>query len=123
MNLFKSKMRPLLHVVAVSVLAVAGSSCGAIVIGDPSHDVYLHNATDVPVLLYEGARIADVPDARLLPSETRYTSWLVSTRSTTRRTVKALDETGQLIFCRRYDREELDRIGWRIEITRENRCE
>lgn len=105
------------------LVAAATAACGVVTIGDPSHVAYLHNSTNRAVLVYEVARSDRVFDARVEADTTVKTSWLISKSSSTKRTVEAYDEAGVLVFCRRYSYEELQRIGWRIEIVAgQNTC-
>lgn len=91
-----------------------------VLIGDPAHQVRLVNATARPVLLDQGNRIEGAPRDRLEPGQAVRNDWLVPTsvraKSSQRRTVRAWDESGNLIFCHQYTYDDLDRAAWVIEI-------
>lgn len=118
------RVRPALLLVAILFIEAASASCGGVIIGDPGHVVYLQNLSDTPVLVYEVSGTNKVLDGRVEARQTKKTAWLVPLDSSKKRTVEAYDDAGVLLFCRIYSFEELDRIGWRVEIVKgHNTCE
>jgi len=102
---------------------VGAASCGGVIIGDPSHVVYLHNTSDGAVLVYEVSGTDRVFDARVAAGATKEVGWLISRTSPRKRTVEAFDEAGVLVFCQSYSYDELEGIAWRIEIVSgQNAC-
>ena len=95
---------------------------------DSGHSVYLHNATDRPVLVYERMGNETTPPFRVEPGQTFRDAWIVPAtteeraKSTVRRRVEATLEDGTPIFCDAYSYSQLDAMGWRIEIERRNAC-
>jgi hypothetical protein len=99
-----------------------GTNC----VGDNSHKVDYHNSGAVAVLVYESD--LDKPHARRLgPGETLHDQWLVppvwsGKLSGQPHRLQASTESGERIFCHVFTYEELDRLGWVIEITQRNDC-
>ena len=106
----------------VGVVAL-GVGCG---VGDNSELVYFHNATTLPLLVYGSD--STKKDARLVPPDgTIKDQWLVppvwsGTRPGTPRQVQASTDSNELIFCHRFSYDELARLNWRIELSRQNDC-
>ena len=95
-------------------------SCGGLPLADTSHDVQLRNATETIVLLYEDNTDPPSPPVRLEPGATRHNVWLWPVRPTDslRRTVVALSLERSLLYCQEFTYQELERLQWRVEITR-----
>ena len=95
---------------------------------DSGHTVYLHNATDMPVLVYERMGRETTTPFRIERGQTFVNAWIVPAsaeeraRSPARRRVEATLEDGTLIFCDAYSYPQLDATDWRIEIERRNTC-
>jgi hypothetical protein len=104
----------------LSVLALAlTTGC----IGDPGRvqTVNVHNATTEAVLIrgvYE--TVTEIPDVRLAPGQTVSTGWFIPPGVTKRHTVRAFDQSGNLIFCNEYSSrvEEAHEVVVSIEITK-----
>lgn len=107
---------------AIPILLVwAAIGCGVPFLpSDVSRDVAIENRTNARVVVYLDGR-RDLPALRMTlgPGETWRDGWLwpVQPDDVRRRKVEAEDEQGNVIFCKRYSRLDLDQIGWRIEMT------
>ncbi|MBI4492354.1 MAG: hypothetical protein HY690_06130 [Chloroflexi bacterium] len=98
------------------------AACGRLGIGDTGQEVYIHNATDIPIVVYEAGREHPRTNFRVEPRQTRESAWPIPPRDSSgqlmgSQKVDAKDESGNLIFCRRYTLQELERQNWRIEIV------
>ena len=101
------------------------SSCP--IIGDQAHDVTIRNATNLPLVLYEHGRAYPRDSESLDPGAVLQSGWLIpcgDARHTARFAhVEAVDNTGQLIFCQSYTYDDLERLGWAIEVMEDqNTC-
>ena len=115
----------LLSVLLLSPLLFGLSGCP--IIGDQSHDVTIRNATNLPLVLYEHGRAYPQYSESLDPRAVLQSGWLVpcgEARHTARFAhVEAADNTGQLIFCQSYTYDDLERLGWTIEVMEDqNTC-
>ena len=109
----------------LSPLLFWNSNCP--IIGDQYHDVTIRNATNLPLVLYEHGRAYPRYSESLDPGAVRQSGWLIpcgEARHTARFAhVEAVDNTGLLIFCQSYTYDELERLGWTIEIVEDqNTC-
>ncbi len=113
---------------SLAMLAILAVSCGeGPILGDQSHEAWIHNASDTTVIWYDpgGAEYAPggSPNFRLAPGETHHTNWLVDRttrgRQEVRYTPKAFDDSKTLVFCRTYTWDELENIGWRIDVVKD----
>ena len=115
-------MRSVIFAAALTASLAGEASC----IGDNSHRVDYRNALAVPVLVYE-SEATKASARRVGPGETLHEQWLVPAVWSGRisglpRMLQASTESGERIFCHRFTYEELDRLGWVIEITQRNDC-
>lgn len=102
-------------------LLALGTACG-----DPGavQVVLLHNATDITVVVYANEDILTPPPTIVLqPGDTKKTGWFVGYYQNHRqkRTVKAYDQSGNLIFCKTYTvtyEEARNKDVTTVEITR-----
>lgn len=119
-----------------SVLVIRALGFEGPIIGDcvESHDVYVHNATDITVLLYnfdyEPYYTRYDPDLRLRPGETgvmKFEYACFSQRNPERRAEQqrtstfhpvAFDENRQVIFSRGSTWEQLDHAEWEVEVVK-----
>ena len=105
------------------VLTAAATACG---LGDNSHDVYYRNTTGSTVLVYQTDATKGAA-RRVAAGETLHEQWIVppvwsGTRSGAPQLLQASTESGEHIFCHRFSFDELEKLGWVIEITRRNDC-
>ena len=117
----------LLSVLLLSPLLLLWNS-GCPIIGDQAHDVTIRNATNLPLVLYEHGRAYPRYSESLDPGAVVQSGWLIpcgEARHTARFAhVEAVDNTGgQLIFCQSYTYDDLEHLGWTIEIVEDqNTC-
>ncbi|MBI4492352.1 MAG: hypothetical protein HY690_06120 [Chloroflexi bacterium] len=109
------------------LLVVASSlACRGWIVGDPTQDLEIHNASDITVVVYEEGRAA--PASKLTkftldPGKTTITGRIVlppdsSGKLEGGQKIDAEDEAGNLVFCRKYTNEELKGLKWRVEIVK-----
>lgn len=95
---------PVCALLLLSIL-VTTMSCGQFYLGDAGRpqDAIIYNETDVPVTVYGvSERYPKSPDARLQPGEQKKTGWLIPRGVTKQRTIEAYDDSGDLVFCKKY---------------------
>lgn len=111
----------ILVIVKIIALLIVGGTigCGGVIIGDPSHEVYWVNKSDIPVMIYKVSGPDKVYYARLAPGEKKLDAWLISKSTIAKRTVDAYDEAGTRVFCRQYNYQDLAETGWEIQIDRD----
>jgi hypothetical protein len=115
----------LLSVLLLSPLLFGRSGCP--IIGDQAHDVTIRNATNLPLVLYEHGRAYPRYSESLTPGAVRQSGWLVpcgeARHTATFANVEAVESTGRLIFCQSYTYDDLERLGWAIEVMEDqNTC-
>ena len=115
-------MRPPLVVALLVIFALPQLACGLLRLGDASRNVDLYNATGVVIVLYENAAAPKGFVGTLEPSATSESAWLFPIEASDRRTrlVKATGRDGELLYCHAFTFAELERVGWRIEITKQD---
>lgn len=105
------------RLVATLLLLCVGAGCQ----GDPGYSMFVENATNERVTVYElGAYPAGDRGFVLNPGEKRTTHWLRprDERDRQETTVKATDDGGTVVFCRKYTYERAkDNFNWTIRIT------
>jgi hypothetical protein len=95
----------------VSALLAAGAvSC------DPSHGFTFVNTTDQDLVL----RGEPTGSSEVKAGSTRRDTWIVGEGQNVR--VEARNALGEVVFCRRFTFDELERASWRVEITASNTC-
>jgi hypothetical protein len=114
--------RPPLAAALLVIFVLPHMACGLLRLGDASRNVDLHNATGVVIVLYENATAPKGFVSMLEPSATSESAWLFPIEPSDRRTrlVKATDRDGKLLYCHAFSFAELERIAWRIEITKQD---
>lgn len=90
-------------------------SVGLLRVGDPvpQRPVVLHNATRVPVNVRAQNGQVEWSLGQLAPGQNMERPWPTEIE----RSVKALDEQGEMVFCRTYDGRQLEMSNWTIEIV------
>jgi hypothetical protein len=91
-----------------------GSTFGVAVMGDPSMEVTIVNATGEPIEFYEAGRNRPY-HVRLQTGEQRDWGWLLSGRYTP----EATDLAGNPLFCRRYNDRDLRQLRFVIRVVRD----
>ena len=104
----------------VAVAMTASAACG-----DSFREVVLYNGTDVALeVFHNGGR--DVPASRveIAPGASHTAGWLwpITSDDFRSRKVEALDDQGQLVFCRTFSYRDLQQLGWKVDIGRERAC-
>jgi hypothetical protein len=110
------------QVVQVLLLLIC-IACGTLRLGDPTQQVEIHNASDVPLVVFAEGRYRPTSDWVLQPGETGRSAWIMappnpSGKLTGGRRVEADDQAGNRVFCRYYNYQELKDAGWRVELTK-----
>lgn len=92
-------------------------SCLPIAFGDATRDVYIRNATDQAIVLFQVDRDPRF-QSRVAPGETVMGTWRYPLSSGDRRRVRveADDLAGRTIYCAEFGFNNLEQIRWRIEI-------
>lgn len=100
--------------VGLAILVLA-FEVGLVRFGDPIENRYalVRNNTRVPVEVHGRSGRVEWTVGRLAAVDSIPMAWLV----TSERTISAWDERGTMVFCRAYDNEQLDRLGWTIDIV------
>jgi hypothetical protein len=116
----ESKMFSIVIIVLDLTLICIVSGCTRI--GDPqSQRVEYKNNSGVLIRIYHRMGQEKTGDRVLAPGETARNQFIVGPRewwgSTPPMQVEATDQNGSVIFCRRYRLEELDQLGWKVEIV------
>jgi hypothetical protein len=122
---YLSPLKRRLRVIVISFVIVT-SGCNVTLLGDQSHTVIIHNATEQAVRLDDGTTRSSDPSKQrtIQPGQSKEDAWLKPLTSTDpSRIVKAYRQSdGTLIFCKSFAFEELERAGWNIEITADIEC-
>jgi hypothetical protein len=92
-------------------LSLALAACGS----DAAYGVHVSNATDVPVVFYLTGTTTMKPELpperyHLQPGETFRDSWRAPFGDEPPATVRAEDNNGTLLFCRRYSYKEIQEV-------------
>lgn len=98
--------------------ALAASLTGCVGFGDPSHDVTIKNDTAVLVMVYEDDKSSGRVPTRVEPGAEYRNTWLwpVTRDDRRRRTMLAEDAAGNVVFCARLSREDLEAASWVVVI-------
>lgn len=118
----RAQVRPLAPspvAILLALVLVVVAACGS----DAAYSVELHNATGVPIILVmSGTTRGELPDIpprySVQPDEIFITDWRRPYGSDPPASVRAEDQSGTLIFCRRFTRAEIQQLGFRVEIVR-----
>jgi len=100
-----------LFTLAVALISV--SAC----IGDPSHEATIENATSQTITVYLLGREYPSVVVDLPPGEKHKTNYLASSQRSFIAKIEATTKTGELLYCRRFDYEAMERISWYVRIT------
>lgn len=118
-------MNPLRAVLLGGLALSVSSAC--VSFGDNSAEVRFHNGTEVAVNVYETDGTQKGPLRLIQSGDTAKNRWIIPAEYSGRiegpaRQIEATTLAGDLLLCRRFTYEELQRLGWMIEIVKRNDC-
>jgi hypothetical protein len=108
------------HVVTAVFLAACSLPIG---FGDPLREVDIENSTPIALHVFQDGerRTLALDLAAHATAETAF-AWPIDSSDGRSRMILAEDAEGKRVYCERFRFADLVRIGWKITLTRHDRC-